>query len=253
MTKLSIITASFNCERTIAQTIESVFSQSYPAIQTIVIDGASTDGTVAAIEPYRSRLSLFISEPDLGIYDALNKGIALSTGDVVGFLHADDFYTHNDVLTKVAHAFEDPSVCALYGDLRYVRKEDVSRVVRYWASGPFEPHMLRNGWMPPHPTLYLRREWYQRIGGFDISYRISADYFSVLQLFSHPDFKAVYIPEVMINMRIGGASNRSLRNLIRKSREDYNALRRSNFGQISALKTLAMKNLIKLRQFFRKH
>lgn len=252
LTKLSIITASYNCEYTIAQTIESIFSQSYPEIQTIVIDGASTDGTLSAIEPYRSQLSIVISEPDLGIYDALNKGILLSSGDVVGFLHADDIYAHDNVLLKVAQTFADPSVCALYGDLQYVHQEDISRVIRQWASCPFHPNMLRRGWMPPHPTLYVRKEWYQRIGGFDINYRISADYFSVLQLFSHPDFKAAYLPELMIKMRVGGASNRSLKNIIRKSCEDYNALRRSNFGTIVALKALALKNFSKIGQFFRK-
>lgn len=252
MTKLSIITASYNCEHTIAQTIKSIFSQSYLETQTIIIDGSSTDGTLTAIEPYRSKLSIVISEPDLGIYDALNKGISLSSGDVVGFLHADDVYAHDDVLLKVAQTFADPSICAIYGDLQYVHQEDSSKIIRNWASCPFRPNLLRRGWMPPHPTLYVRREWYQRIGGFDINYHISADYFSILQLFSHPDFKVAYLPEVMIKMRVGGASNRSLKNIIRKTCEDYNALRRSNFGTIAALKTLVMKNFSKISQFFHK-
>lgn len=249
MIKISVITASYNCKSTIGNTIESVLSQSYPKIDRIVIDGASTDGTIAKIEQYRSQLSAFLTEPDKGIYDALNKGIARASGDVVGFLHADDLYAHEDVLAKVACAFEDQSVCAVYGDLQYVSKEDTTQVVRHWASRPFEPQMLRQGWMPPHPTLYVRREWYERIGGFDINYCIAADYFSILQLFSQPGFKAVYIPDVLVKMRVGGASNRSLKNIIRKSREDYDALRRSDFGVLSAITALGMKNFSKVGQF----
>ena len=164
---------------------------------------------------------------------------------MVGFLHADDFYAHYDVLANVARVFEDSTVCAVYGDLQYVRKEDTSKVVRHWDSCPFEPNILRYGWMPPHPTLYVRREWYERIGRFEINYRIAADYFSVLQLFSQPGFKAVYIPEVLVKMRVGGISNRSVKNIIRKSCEDYDALRRSNFGLLPAFMALIVMNFSK--------
>ncbi len=166
-------------------------------------------------------------------------------------MHADDLYAHSDVLAHIAAAFEaDPSVCAVYGDLQYVRKENTTEVVRHWKSSPFSAKRLAWGWMPPHPTLYVRREWYKRIGGLDDRYRISADYFSILQMFSLPDFEAVYLPEVLVKMRLGGASNRSLKAIVLKSREDWDALRRTNVGAFGGVGTLVWKNLSKLKQFF---
>lgn len=243
---ISVITATWNCADTVRDCIHSVESQTYPHVEHTIIDGASTDGTVDLLRVNQHRFTQWVSEPDKGIYDALNKGIARSTGNVVGFLHADDIYASVDVLAHIAAAFADPSVCAVYGDLQYVRKENMSHVVRHWQSSPYSRSKLEWGWMPPHPTLYVRREWYERIGGFDTDYRIAADYFSMLQLFSQPDFSAVYLPEVLVKMRLGGASNRSLKNIIRKSREDLDALRRSGVGGIGAL---AWKNFSKLRQF----
>lgn len=187
-----------------------------------------------------------VSEPDHGIYDALNKGLALARGEVVGFLHSDDFYAHSGVLTQVAEAFADPDVCAVYGDLDYVLRTDTNKVVRHWKSSAFEFKRLRQGWMPPHPTLYVRREWYRRIGGFDTSYRIAGDYHSVLNLFSQPGFRAAYIPDVLIKMRTGGESNRSLQNLWVKSCEDLRALRQTGVGGYLAL---GWKNLSKIKQF----
>jgi len=247
-TKISIITVTWNCNDTINDCLDSVASQTWSNIEHVVIDGASTDGTVGLLEQRRNSLAVFVSEPDKGIYDALNKGIARATGDVVGFLHADDIYADNDVLKDVAAAFADPAVQAVYGDLQYVSKEDTTKLVRYWKSAPFNSRLLKRGWMPAHPTLYVRREWYQRIGGFDINYKIAADYCSILQMFSQPDFKTVYLPRVMVKMRVGGASNRSLSNIVRKSKEDLDALRRSGVGGIGAL---AWKNLSKVGQFFR--
>jgi glycosyltransferase involved in cell wall biosynthesis len=248
--KISVITATWNCEETIEDCLTAVASQSHPDIEHLVIDGASKDGTMSVLQAKREQLAVLLSEPDQGIYDALNKGLARSSGDVVGFLHADDIYAHADVLADVAKAFADPQVCAVYGDLQYVRQHDVTQLVRHWASSPFTPRLLAQGWMPPHPTLYVRREWYSRIGGFDVRYRIAADYFSILQLFSQPGFKAVHLPDVLVKMRLGGASNRSIKNMIRKSQEDFDALRRSGFGPVGACRALFMKNLSKLGQFF---
>lgn len=245
--KISVITATWNCEATVVDCLNSVAEQTWPLREHVVIDGASSDNTVAILDRYRSQLAVLVSEKDAGIYDALNKGIARSTGDVIGFLHADDLFAHRDVLSHVALAFSDPAVGAVYGDLQYVRQGDVNHVVRNWQSMPFNRRNLPRGWMPPHPTLYVRREWYAQIGNFDTKYRISADYFSVLQLFSHPNLNPAYLPEVMIKMRLGGASNRSLSNIIQKSQEDLNALHRSGVGSIGAL---AFKNLSKLRQFW---
>jgi len=244
--KISIITATYNCAATLGDALDSVAAQQYGNREHVLVDGASTDGTLALLESRRSPQSSLVSEPDKGIYDALNKGIARATGEVVGFLHADDIYADDRVLQRIADAFVDPSVTAVYGDLQYVRKQDTSSVVRHWRSGPYSRSKLGWGWMPPHPALYVRREWYDRIGGFDTRYRIAADYDSILKLFSQPDFKAAYIPEVLVKMRVGGASNRSLKNILQKSREDYSALKHSGVGGAGAL---LWKNLSKLGQF----
>lgn len=245
--KISVITATFNCAGTVRDALVSVASQRYGSVEHVIIDGASTDGTWDAIRTHGLDRLVAISEPDRGIYDALNKGIARSSGDVIGFLHADDIFAGPDVLNWVAETFADPSVDAVYGDLQYVRSDDTQRVVRYWRSEPFAPALLARGWMPPHPTLYLRRAVYERLGGFDTSYRIAADYEFILRLFSMPTLHSVYIPHVMVRMRIGGLSNRSLRHIMRKSAEDWRALRRHRIG---GLGTLMWKNLGKLGQFF---
>lgn len=246
---ISIVTATWNCEKTINDCLQSVASQSWVHREHVVIDGASRDGTVALLELHRSQLAVLLSEPDKGIYDALNKGIARCSGDVIGFLHADDLYAHEDVLSDIAKVFVDPSVCAVYGDLQYVKQQDTSHIVRHWQSNPFSARRLAWGWMPPHPTLYVRRDWYQKIDGFDTRYRIAADYFSILQLFSQPEFKAVYLPKIMVKMRLGGASNRSFKNIFRKSKEDLDALQRSGVGVLGGWGALVWKNLSKVRQF----
>jgi glycosyltransferase involved in cell wall biosynthesis len=245
---ISVVTATWNCAETIADCLDSMAAQSYAHRQHLVIDGASTDGTIGMLEARRNQLAVLLSEPDGGIYEALNKGIARATGDVIGFLHADDVFGDKDVLASIAGIFSDPGVSAVYGDLQYVRKEDTGHVVRHWRAGPYSARKLAWGWMPPHPTLYVRREWYERMGAFDTSYRIAADYLSVLTLFSQPGFRAIYLPRVMVKMRLGGASNRSLGNIVRKSREDYHALRSTGVGGVGAL---AWKNLSKLVQFAR--
>lgn len=246
---ISVITATWNSNSTIAQALHSVLSQTYQAVESVVIDGASTDGTFAVLEAYRPRLGTLISEPDQGIYDALNKGIKHSIGDVVGFLHADDVFENNDVLAKVAEAFQDPTVDAVYGDLVYVRRDDISHVIRYWKSGTYDDVALARGWMPPHPTFYVRRSVYERLGGFDTRYRIAADYDTVLRFLAVDKIHTAYIPEVLVRMRAGGISNRSLKTIILKSCEDINVLRRNDVGGIS---TLLQKNLRKVSQLWRR-
>lgn len=246
---ISVVTATWNCANTLSDCLASVARQTYTNHEHVVVDGASTDGTIAVINKHIDQISTFTSEPDKGIYDALNKGIQLATGNVVGFLHADDLYASDDVLEKIAQAFEDPTVCAVYGDLEYVSQQDTSKVIRRWQSKPFNQRDLGWGWMPAHPTLYVRREWYAKIGGFDISYLIAADYLSILKLFTQPAFKTQYIPEVLVTMRLGGASNKSIKAIINKSKEDWRALRRCNFSVANALRAIAGKNLSKLAQF----
>jgi glycosyltransferase involved in cell wall biosynthesis len=243
--KISIVTAVYNGRDTIADAIESAFAQTGAAFELIVIDGGSSDGTKDVLNAYADRLAVLVSEPDSGIYDALNKGIRRATGEVVGFLHSDDLFADQHVLQRVADAFADPEVQAVYGDLLYVRKDRPDEVVRCWRSGEFSRGRLGWGWMPPHPTFYVRRSVYERLGMFDTSYRIAADYDCMLR-FLGTGMKVGYIPEVLVKMRVGGASNRSLKNILRKSTEDYMALRRNRVGGMGAL---AWKNLSKLPQF----
>ena len=247
--KISLVTATFNCAPTIRDCLRSVAEQGHPNIEHIVVDGASTDGTVEILRQQAARIYRVISERDKGIYDALNKGVAAASGEVLGFLHADDVFADAKVLADIAAAFHDPSVHAVYGDLTYVQKANTDQVIRYWKSSAFRRSMLAAGWMPPHPTLYLRRELYERFGGFDISYQIAADYDFMLRVLTRLDGQIVYLPRVLVKMRIGGESNRSLRNIFRKSAEDLRALRSNRIG---GLGSLVLKNTSKFAQLFRR-
>jgi glycosyltransferase len=244
--KISVITAVFNREDTVQDALASVARQSYALIEHVIVDGASTDGTRAILEQHRENIAVLVSEPDEGIYDALNKGIARSTGDVVGFLHADDLFADERVIERIADAFRDPAIDAVYGDLVYVRRSDPSSVVRRWRAGVFSQAQLGWGWMPPHPTFYVRRAIYERLGSFDTRHRIAADYDCMLRFLGGGGIRPAYIPEVLVKMRVGGASNRSLGAILRKSREDYRALRENRVGGAGAL---IWKNLSKIRQF----
>lgn len=244
--KVSIITAVYNARETVGDAIESILAQGYPDIETIVIDGASTDGTLSVLKGYGERLGVLISEPDGGIYAALNKGISHASGDVIGFLHADDMLASEHSVTRIADAFSDPSVEAVYGDLVYVDKRECRKVIRYWHAGEYSRSKLTTGWMPPHPTLYVRRSVYERMGGFDVSFRIAADYDCMLRFLWRGGITCRYVPEVLVRMRVGGASNRSIGNMLRKSAEDYRAIRRHKAG---GLHTLISKNLRKIPQF----
>ncbi len=247
--KFTIITATYNCLRTLPNCLDSINSQTHTTYEHIVIDGNSSDGTKDFLGNFTDSKFIYISEPDEGIYDALNKGIHLATGDVIGFLHADDMYASKDILSKIAKAFEDPAVCAVYGDLEYVSSLNTNKVIRRWRSKPFAKRDLDWGWMPAHPTLYVRLDWYKLIGRFDISYKISADYYSILKLFSNEKFVTVYLPDVLITMRMGGASNKSLASILKKTKEDWRALRSCNFSVPRALRALVWKNISKLHQF----
>lgn len=237
----------FNRVDSIAQAVASLQAQTHPDIEHVVIDGASTDGTLDILRACLDEGAVLVSEPDKGIYDALNKGLARATGEVIGLMHSDDLFADPNVLADVAKAIADPAVDAVYGNLEYVAKSDTSRVIRYWRSGEFDPKKLGWGWMPPHPTLFLRRGVIERWGGFDTEFRIAADYDAILRYFSKGKIRAAYIPRVLVKMRLGGESNRSLARIWLKSREDYQALRRNGVGGLGAL---AWKNLSKLGQFF---
>lgn len=246
---ISVITAVFNRANTIGQALASVQEQTWEQVEHLVIDGGSTDGTLELLELQGARLAVLVSEPDKGIYDAINKGLEQATGDVVGLMHSDDFYADEQVLERVARAFSDSAVDGVYGDLDYVARDDPSRIVRRWRAGIYEPSRLTKGWMPPHPTLYLRRSVIQKWGAFDTSFRIAADYDAMLRYLGRGRIRLAYIPEVLVKMRVGGESNRSFSRILRKSWEDYAALRRNEVGGMG---TLAWKNLSKLPQFFKR-
>ncbi len=247
--KISIITSVYNNQETIAEAMDSVLSQTYTDIEYIIIDGGSTDDTVNIIKSYQNRIAVFISEPDKGIYDGLNKGIKLATGDVIGFLHSDDLYENNTVIEKVAKAFMASEIDSVYGDLTYVNKSDPTKVIRYWKSGEFTLKKLGRGWMPPHPTFFVKRDIYQQRGQFDTSFKIAADYDLMLRFLGKYKISTDYIPNVLIKMRVGGESNKSLKNVIRKSTEDLQAMRNNNIG---GFLSLIFKNLSKVKQFIKK-
>lgn len=244
--KISIVTAVYNRSRTIAQALASVQTQTWSNVEHVVIDGASTDGTLAILKANKNHIAVLVSEKDAGIYDALNKGLARVTGDVVGLMHSDDFFADDEVLAKIADAFTDPAVGGVYADLDYVAQDDTRRIVRRWRSGKFNPRKLAWGWMPPHPTLYLRRSVIEQWGVFDTSFRIAADYDAMLRYLAKGRIQLEYIPEVLVKMRVGGESNRSFTRIIRKSREDYLALRKNGVGGLGAL---IWKNISKIGQF----
>ena len=181
--KISIITVSFNNAATIEDTINSVASQKHSDVEHIVIDGVSTDGTVEIVQRNRDAVEKFVSERDSGIYDAMNKGIASASGDVIGFLNSDDVYAHCDILSRAAEVFANPDVDACYADLVYVRQEDLGKVVRHWKSKDFRQGLFALGWCPPHPTFFVRKSVYREYGGFDLNYRLAADVELMLRFF----------------------------------------------------------------------
>ncbi|MFX4296141.1 glycosyltransferase family 2 protein [Pseudosulfitobacter pseudonitzschiae] len=245
--KISIVTAVYNRESTIAQAITSVQSQNYDKVEHILQDGGSSDGSLEIINKLSYPNTHVVSAPDTGIYDAINKGISRATGDVIGLMHSDDYFASDAVLEKVATALQQSDIDGVYGDLDYVSAADTSRVIRRWTSGDVTQSKLRRGWMPPHPTLYLRRSVFERFGDYDTSYTISADYDAMLRWLWTHQIKLAYIPEVLVKMRVGGESNRSVGRILRKSREDYRALRKNGVGGAWAL---GLKNTRKISQFF---
>lgn len=246
---VTVITVSFNSAGTIVDTLRSVAEQSHPAIQHIVIDGGSIDGTLNVIERHGRHVARIVSERDNGIYDAMNKGLALASGAFVGFLNADDMFAHRDVVAHIAAAAGTGPIDAVYGDLVYVDRTDPDKVVRYWRSGQFEASKLRFGWMPPHPTLYVRQSRLLELGGFDTQFRIAADYDFVLRCLGLANMRVAYLPQVLVKMRTGGVSNGSTASLLRKSKEDLRALKKNGVGGIA---TLMLKNFRKLPQLITK-
>ncbi len=217
--KVSIITVVRNNAATVAGCIESVLGQTHPDIEYIIVDGGSTDGTVEIIRTYERKLSRFISEPDNGIYDAMNNGIGAASGDVIGILNSDDFYADPSVITTVASAFAAYNVQAVFGDLVYVKRDDTNKVVRYYSSAGFTPDRFAYGWMPAHPTFFVKRACYEQFGLFKTDYRIAADFELLARFLGKHHVSYRYIPRVMIKMRTGGLSTRSWRSNVILNRE----------------------------------
>lgn len=248
--KVSIITICYNSEDTVEDTIHSVLSQDYPSIEYIVVDGASKDNTVNIIERYRNKIGAFISEPDKGIYYAMNKGVAMATGDVVGILNSDDVFQNTHVISNVVEAFNKEQTDALYGDLVYVKRDNPDKVVRYWKSGSYKQNSFVNGWMPPHPAFFLRKAVYDRFGVFNTELKTSADYELMLRMLHKEKVSVAYLPQIITRMRMGGVSNASVKNRRRANQEDRLAwtLNGLNPGTF----TFIRKPLSKVSQFIKK-
>ena len=249
--KISIITVVWNNEKTIKNAIDSVLSQTYKNIEYIVVDGSSTDGTVKIVQSYGDKISKFLSEKDKGIYDAMNKGIRLATGDIVGILNSDDFYKSNDILEIVVNEFINKDIDCLYGDLEYVDSKDTSKVLRYWKSKVYKDRLFENGWHPAHPTFFIKREYYKKYGVFNLDFKIAADYEIMLRFLKKYQLKSSYINKTFVKMRVGGESNRSIRNIVKANLESYRAweINGLNINPIIFL----LKPLSKILQFLYKN
>ncbi len=247
--KVSIITVCYNSAATIKDTIDSVISQNYQDIEYIVIDGKSTDRTLEIIRSYSSQIMKCFSEADNGLYYAINKGIKVATGEIVGLVHADDVLAAKDVISKVVEVFIKSKCEAIYSDLQYVDKDNLNKVFRDWKAGSYSDGMFLNGWMPPHPTFYAKRRLFADLGAYNTSFKISADYELMLRFLHGNKISIKYIPEVLVKMRVGGKSNSSIINRVKANLEDRKAWR------VNYLKpnyfTLYQKPLSKLIQFLK--
>jgi len=245
--KVSIITATFNSISSIHETFISIDSQDYNDIEWIVIDGASTDGTIDYLKSIEPKISKWVSEKDNGIYDALNKGLELASGDVIGFLHSDDVFANEKIISNIAKLFQEQQIGGVYGDLEYISQNENKNVIRKWKSNNFDSNEIWKGWMPPHPTLFLKREIYEKFGNFDEKMKISADYDFILRIMKSPEIYYHYFPTVITKMKIGGASS-SVRNIKQKMKEDMLALKKNNINH--PYRVIIQKNLAKVSQFF---
>lgn len=246
---ISIITPTYNSADTIRDTIESVLNQKGVEVEFLIIDGGSTDATVDIVRSYGNRIDYFVSEPDKGLYDAMNKGIQRARGEIIGILNSDDSYTADDVLEAVGLEFEKTNCDSVYADLDYVRRYQTNRIVRRWVSGHFSRRKIRYGWMPPHPTFFVRKEVYDKFGLYRDELKLSADYELMLRFLYKYKISTSYLARRIVNMRTGGLSNRSWKNRFLANREDRRACRMNGLRPFWLPATL--KPLRKLGQFFK--
>jgi glycosyltransferase involved in cell wall biosynthesis len=247
--KVSIVTVAYNAASTIKDTIESVLSQKGIDLEYIIVDGGSKDDTVQIIESFGDQIHKFISEPDKGIYDGMNKGVKMATGDVVGILNSDDFYMDENVLQKVISKFTE-DIQAVYADLVYVDQFDTDKITRTWVSKKYEEDAFIKGWMPPHPTFFVRKEIYDKFGYYSLELRSAADYEFMLRVIHKHKISMSYLPEVIVKMRAGGESNASFKNRLRANKEDRMAWKMNDLKPSPF--TFIRKPLSKVSQFFKK-
>jgi glycosyltransferase involved in cell wall biosynthesis len=247
--KISVITVMFNSEATLLDTIRSVNAQTYPDIEQVFVDGGSSDRSVPIAHANAQKPHVLISEPDEGLYHAMNKGIALASGDVIAFLNSDDIYADDEILSRVAKALSSDDVDAVYGDLVYVKSNDTHKVSRYWKSGPYRQGAFLRGWLPPHPTFMCRKQLYDQFGSFDTTFKIASDYELMFRFIERYKIKVGYLPKVFVKMRTGGASN-TPGGIIKANLEVFRAFRQN--GYPIHWRASVMKPLSKIAQFFRK-
>ena len=249
--KVSIITITYNSSQTVEDTIKTVVMQDYPEIEYLIIDGKSKDRTLEIVSKYSHKIAKVVSEKDKGLYDALNKGISHATGDVIGMLHSDDLYANDQVITKVMKKFEeDPTIEGVYADLVFVSRKDVNKPMRVWESGQYTPGSFLKGWMPPHPTFFVRKEVYQKYGGFNTNLKLSADYELMLRFIHKHEIKIAYLKETIVKMRMGGVSNVSFFVKLKANLEDKMAWKLN--GIKPGLATTFLKPLKKIGQYFKR-
>ena len=250
--KISIITVTYNCVSVLTDCLNSVASQSHNNIEHIVIDGASTDGTLSLLNSKKDQLATLVSELDEGIYDAMNKGIKIAKGDIIGFLNSDDFYASNEIVSKVAKVFKDkPYVDACYADLIYTDQIDTKKNIRYWKSGKFIPGSFSKGWCPPHPTFFNRSSVYKRFGSFNLNYHIASDVELMMRFLEVNKINVNYIPEIWVKMRMGGLSNKSLNNIKKLNKEILSALNSHDLPKNPFI-FFSHKIISRVKQFFQK-
>ncbi|MBL0313365.1 MAG: glycosyltransferase [Holophagaceae bacterium] len=248
--KISIITTVYNHPRVI-EALDSVLAQRLDPgdeLELVVIDGGSTDGTLSRLEGYRSRVAVFLSEKDSGIYDGMNKGIERASGDIIGILNSDDLYEDDHALATVLEIFHSSDAQVVYGDLVYVREDDPSKVVRYWKSSPYEDGLFERGWMPPHPSFFVRRQVYEQHGCFDLAFQLASDLDLMIRFLVKARMRFQYVPKVLVRMRLGGASNKSVRNIIKGNLEGYRACKKN--GLKVSLLFFVHKIISRIPQFF---
>ena len=243
--KLSLVTVVYNAQDTIGQCIESVISQNYQNLEYIIVDGGSTDNTLQIINQYRSRINILISEPDKGIYDAMNKGIKLATGQIVGTLNADDHFADHEVLLSIAKVFEQQDIDAVYGDLEIINQHH--QIIRKWCSGQCNSSSFNLGFMPPHPTFYCRRNLFEKFGFYSLEYGSAADYELMLRFIHLYKIRSFYLKKVMVKMRVGGISSKNLKNRTKAWAFDLKAMRKNKI--MFPLLALMLKPLRKIIQF----